>query len=51
MGGDQIVAALIGDEGGFSEAELRDAGAVDMVETINELRQNRNLLALAESHH
>ena len=31
--------------GGFSEAELRDAGAAEVVESIGKLRQDRGLLA------
>jgi hypothetical protein len=31
--------------GGFSEAELREAGAADVCESIGELRKDRALLA------
>jgi len=36
--------------GGFSEAELREAGAADVVESIGALRQGRHLLAALAPH-
>lgn len=43
------VRALAVLTGGFSDAELRDAGAIDVVEAIDELRQDRqDLRALAK---
>ena len=34
--------------GGFSEAELREAGAADVCESIGELRKDRRVLSAAQ---
>jgi hypothetical protein len=49
MGGDQLVPPSSALTGGWSEQELRDAGAIAVFESVQELRERLDETPLGES--